>query len=507
MRLRLILCVLALAVLAMPATADEVDDLLLDLKYGSPDVREKAALALGEIGDPRAVDPLIEILNPDRLKIGLSTGSPSNVFEAAIIALGRIGDPRSVEPLCVVLSIRVHPNDQRMAAWALGEIGDPRAVDPLIEYLEGDRGWYMPQPWGISTEGHAANYTGPQAIIALVKIGDPRAVDPLIGILNREYSSDGKRITVPKVIAANALGAIGDPKAVDALIGVLSDRDAAVRSNASWALGEIGDARATEPLLYVASSDWDPEVREVASQALEKLGAKPIPIEDNMTGLILDLKHGTPEARSIACLILADEAGRDDPRTIDLLIDALKDPYPIVREYAARGLGIIGDQKAVDPLMVALSDRNDLVRNAAARALGQIGDPRAVGPLCEVSPVTPGAIVALGEIGGDRATNHVMDYIRSFRYYSDEYPGDRRTLQYVLPAIEALGKTGDTKTVDALSEILTWRDPVIRVAAVKALGNTDNAAAIEPLTYVASRDESEMVREAAAEALENIQAE
>ncbi|MHC1631104.1 MAG: HEAT repeat domain-containing protein [Methanotrichaceae archaeon] len=47
-----------MAVLVMPAVADEVDDLILDLKYGTTDVREEAAYALGEIGDPRAVEPL-----------------------------------------------------------------------------------------------------------------------------------------------------------------------------------------------------------------------------------------------------------------------------------------------------------------------------------------------------------------------------------------------------------------------------------------------------------------
>jgi len=59
-RLKLFLALLLLVSLAMPVVADEVDDLILDLKYGLPDVREEAADALGEIGDSKAVDPLIE---------------------------------------------------------------------------------------------------------------------------------------------------------------------------------------------------------------------------------------------------------------------------------------------------------------------------------------------------------------------------------------------------------------------------------------------------------------
>ena len=57
MRLSLILAaLLALAALLMPATADKVDDYILDLKYGQPDDRVAAARALGDIGDLRAVD-------------------------------------------------------------------------------------------------------------------------------------------------------------------------------------------------------------------------------------------------------------------------------------------------------------------------------------------------------------------------------------------------------------------------------------------------------------------
>lgn len=482
-----------LAALVVPAVADEVDDLILDLKYGAPDVRERAALALGDIGDPRAVDPLIEILD---------SGCPLDVSEAAIIALGEIGDPRAVEPLLPLLQSSTI-SKRIIAAWALIEIGDPRTVDTLIGYaIDWD---FLIAGASTSRSRYIANYTEPPDIIALAKIGGPIDVDSLIEILNSETSLDGQRITVRQVAAIKALGAIGDPKAVDAIIGVLSDPDAAVRSNASWALGEIGDARAIEPLSYVASRDWDPDVCDAASQALVKLGATLIPIEDNMTGPILDFKYGTPVARSTAALILV-EVGRDDPRTIDLLIKALKDPYPIVRENAARALGIIRDPKAVDPLIEALEDRDDSVRNAAARALGEIGDPRAVDPLIDVSyRATPGAIVALGEIGDAKAADTLINYIRSLRSYSDRYPGDPETLRLVLPAIEALGKIGDTKSVNALFEILTFRDPAIRATAAKALGNAGDASAIEPLTYIATSDEEEEVRNAASEALEMLQ--
>ena len=92
-RLKLILCVLVLAPLAMPVAADKVDDLILDLKFGSSDVRVEAAWALGEIGDARAVDPLIEALTDEYGRVRMSAAQ----------ALGEIGNQRAVGPLTEAL--------------------------------------------------------------------------------------------------------------------------------------------------------------------------------------------------------------------------------------------------------------------------------------------------------------------------------------------------------------------------------------------------------------------
>ena len=62
---KLILALLMLAALTIPVASDEVDDLILDLKYGQADVRANAACSFGTIGDPRAVNPLIAALKDE----------------------------------------------------------------------------------------------------------------------------------------------------------------------------------------------------------------------------------------------------------------------------------------------------------------------------------------------------------------------------------------------------------------------------------------------------------
>ena len=50
-------------------------------------------------------------------------------------ALAQIGDPRAVEPLVTALKVE-YPTLRAGAAGALGQIGDPRAIEPLVATLQ-----------------------------------------------------------------------------------------------------------------------------------------------------------------------------------------------------------------------------------------------------------------------------------------------------------------------------------------------------------------------------------
>jgi HEAT repeat protein len=90
--------------------------------------RQRAAEALGELADARAVEALIAALElPDRL-----------VRRAAVVSLGKIGGPAVVEPL--VRALQDKERDVRgQAALALGAVGDARAVEPLLQAWRQDR--------------------------------------------------------------------------------------------------------------------------------------------------------------------------------------------------------------------------------------------------------------------------------------------------------------------------------------------------------------------------------
>ena len=82
---------------------------------------------------PDSVDPLVEAL-----------GDPSKGRQAAL-ALGYLRDPRAVEPLRAVMLEGYDQAGRRAAAWALGSIGDPGAADALL-HSEPDDSQTAPAP-------------------------------------------------------------------------------------------------------------------------------------------------------------------------------------------------------------------------------------------------------------------------------------------------------------------------------------------------------------------------
>ncbi|MBL7065842.1 MAG: HEAT repeat domain-containing protein [Anaerolineae bacterium] len=135
----------------------------------SADVREAAAAHLGKVGkgSSAAVDALIEALRY----------GPEEVPGWAAHALGEIGDLRAFQPLVEALRLEAedfaeNAVDSREnwfrrfrrihAASALGKLGDPRAVPYLVEALQND-------PFGFVLDKYY--------IDALKMIGTPEAVE------------------------------------------------------------------------------------------------------------------------------------------------------------------------------------------------------------------------------------------------------------------------------------------------------------------------------------------
>ncbi len=268
----------------------DLQRLIGNLQSKNPDVRYKAAEALGALKNPRAVEPLTALLGDEE----------SGVRWKAAEALGQMGQA-AVEPLTRSLS---DPNvDVRwMAATALGDIGDPRAIDPLLEALEDED-----------------TYVRSRAALALGKIGEP-ARDTLIAALRSETEN-------VRWGAALALGSVGGESVIEALIRALDDTSPHVRNRAIGALDEIGDP-VIPHLIRGFATCTQVGCRSIA-EAFGGIGRAAI---EPLTRALRDERW---EVRAGAAESLG-EIG--DPAAVDALIEALGDGRPEVAAAARNAL-------------------------------------------------------------------------------------------------------------------------------------------------------------------------
>ncbi|MCL2449914.1 MAG: HEAT repeat domain-containing protein [Polyangiaceae bacterium] len=158
--------------------------------------------------------------------------------------------------------------------------------------------------------------------------------------------------------------------------------------------------------------------------------------------------------------------------------------HPKVRRAVVDALGNFRSIEAMEVLKtVALRDDSYLVEAEAARALGRTRQPAAFDTLVDLlerpswfDVIRAGAIDGLGALRDDRAVSHLGARVRYG--YSARV---RRASILSLPKIAA-----DRKTREALELLLDDSDPMVRIDAVRALGELG-----DPKARAALRDRLE----------------
>lgn len=199
--------------------------------------RKEAAIALGKITNPLAVDLLIPFLkdkNPD-------------IREAASDALGEINDPRTVELLITMLQDEIN-HVRKRAVLSLEKKRDTRSIRPLITTALKDYDKSVRR----------------RALMAISKMEDPRVTECLIQSLKDKFYYNRK-------IAIIALGKTKNPRAVGPLIALLNDNRKGIRQEAVEALGEFNEPQVVEALKVASLKDKNPYVRDLAADSIKKI--------------------------------------------------------------------------------------------------------------------------------------------------------------------------------------------------------------------------------------------
>jgi HEAT repeat protein len=144
----------------------------------------------------------------------------------------------------------------------------------------------------------------------------------------------------------------------------------AVRAAAASAIRFTCDQKQAVDLLCIALDDTsEPVLVEALKEANWFNGSIPV---ERITRL---LGHKSPEVREQAAYAL--DCCRD-PRVVEPLLTATRDPNPKVRAQAAVSLGRIGNTKAYSRLLEMLADETAEVRESAINGLRWLGKAEAI---------------------------------------------------------------------------------------------------------------------------------
>jgi len=411
---------------------------LVQILKQAPRARAQAALALGEIGDPSAVKPLvdaIELESRDRDVLDANryiadalgalrareavpaltrlVGSPDGYVQvAAVDALGRIGDPAAIDTLVAVVTGAPEPFTAKKALLALGRIGDPRAAPAVLKMLFEERpgvsffpeaafaasqiGRPMAGPLLAVLEGKdatLASWAKERGVLQgalyaksaqlLGDVAGAEAVPALLAKLGYVDSDPGVQMYV-RVLAAESLGRMRAREAAKALADAAArERDPNVRDRYCDALARIGDPSVI-PVLKGAASTGDFDLREGPLVAISRLGgAAELPVVEDAKAK--DCAKGCPSARSgaydgMAARLAAAKACGDAA----CWAGKLSDPSAAVRDRAALEVGRAGTAANAaalgDAIVRPVSDVGDAAaRYHAVLGLGWIGGREKIG--------------------------------------------------------------------------------------------------------------------------------
>ena len=406
------------------------------LKHKNNDIRHAAVEALGNIGDPRATEPLIKVLN---------AGGPVSLRRAEAEALGKIGDKRATIPLIQHLSIE---GMGRQVIAALGKIDDARSIEPLVRMF-GDR------EESAAAAVALASMKSHQEEFLIKALDNPNhKVQAAAAYVLEEWGwqphgdSEVLRYSILRGDAKKCVE-FGEA-AVQALAAEMSstDIDGKYYEDFANALAEIGGLRAAEALVRLTeNSEQHPPVPLATLylwRALQKIG------RPALEPLLKAAKHRSAKVRAEAIGLIGSIAAKD---SADAILEALEDPEAEVRRKAIRALRDVPDSRVLNALIPRLAD--ETLGREAAYTLIEHG-PSAVEPLLDALETA--------------VRNKDAETARNAAY--------------------ALGGLGDRRAIQPLLRIFMANSLDLQATAAFSLGRLDATEAAEPLFQVAKSTRS-----------------
>ncbi|MEW6433608.1 MAG: HEAT repeat domain-containing protein [Myxococcota bacterium] len=304
----------------------------------SPEVKAALARLLGEAKDPSSLEPLMNAMD-----LAASDSDARAMNKEIAVALGSIGDAKAVPALLKLLKVKGDNYTVIASIEALGALQAKEAVAPLSELAADD---------AIET------FITKKAIMALGDIGDPAAVPVVVKAMFKE-----RRGVSFYMESSFALYQFGQP-AADALLPVVEGKDkalfewaeknnikdVALYAKATQVLGDLHDMRAEKALIGFLNfkSEFDDIKLIMRMRAADALGRM----------------RSKEAAKVLAPMLLEEEANARHEYVWAIARIGGKEAYPRLvessgkgswdaREQSMRGVAMVGDDPAVFDKFIA----------------------------------------------------------------------------------------------------------------------------------------------------------
>ncbi|MGA9767817.1 MAG: HEAT repeat domain-containing protein [Blastocatellia bacterium] len=465
---------------ALVRYGERVTELLIEqLDHEEIETRKAAVIALGRIGDARAVPALVEAM----------TGDTELIIPVAG-ALGKIGDRRAFEALLDLIGHEDAAVRQAVIA-AINSLGHPEMATRALGLLSD------PNPGVRESAVKIAGYFGYEQCADLLfeRCRDEEESVRRAAIEHIPYLEDDRILSVliealengtPRVraAAAGSFAQIDTPAAMPYLLKALNDADAWVRYFAIRSIGLHRSGEGLDPVARLAEKDAAEYVRIAAVDSLGKLdGPRAVSV------LASIIESGDSDLARAALKSLGQIEHED---ALSPLLEALRSTEPARRREALQALGMRGGKGAVEAIeWAAAADPESNVAQTAIDALARLGTPESIAALINLTAETArreDCIKALSRLGEQKIA-------LIGRGLAHAQPSVRRAL------VDALGRMKHPMASELLSKVLDDEEASVRLAAINALTYIGNRSAERKLVELMRADPEPAVRRAAQKAL------
>ena len=320
----------------------------------TPQARTHATYVLGKAKSKAAVEPLLKIL----AEAPASDDPLGRLKKEAIRALGNIGDKRAMEPLLALLD---KPGYGYLAVMALGNLGAPEATDGLIRMLQAKPSpdqrliimalgklkarEAVPAIRAACSQYPSNSQIGEAAAIALESIGGDAAFDALGDLIA------SKRIMV-RATALHAAVTINPTKAMLHIERLAGDKAWAVQMTRVWACRKMDRPTGIKLAQQIIAESPAPDVRRSSIEYLAECGPD--------VASFLRQRFKVETDLSVRKAIVKALHQLKDASAMPIFIEAATEPQ--TRSAALDAIAAMGDESAA-PLLQEYKDLAQTERN------------------------------------------------------------------------------------------------------------------------------------------------